>query len=67
VDPNTGRYGAADARENLRRMARAIARHKGPANLVREASREAGEPLDLDLLRDLRGFWEDFCEGRVAL
>jgi hypothetical protein len=67
IDPQTGRYGAADAKENLRRMARAIVRHKGPAGLVREASRNTGEPLDLDLLRDLRGFWEDFCRGRVAL
>ncbi|MBC7106237.1 MAG: hypothetical protein H5T97_09875 [Firmicutes bacterium] len=67
IDPQTGRYGAADARENLRRMARAIAKHKSPANLVREASREAGEPLDLDLLRDISAFWRDFCEGRVAL
>ena len=67
VEPSTGRYGAADARENLRRLARGIAEHKSPANLVREASKSTGEPLDLDLLRDLRGFWEDFCEGRVAL
>jgi len=67
IDPQTGKYGAADAQENLRRMAQAIARHKGPANLVREASKNTGEPLDLDLLLDLRGFWEDFCRGRVAL
>jgi len=26
-----------------------------------------GLEVGLDLLRDLRGFWEDFCRGRVAL